>query len=124
MLKKYILSSKYAESFDYLFLWALIFALGFTGANASYGLQVVKKFDILSKINMLAMFVTLSCSYVGILKYRITGGLAALIIGLAIEALILWYYFAKFVFFSSTDHIATGAERSKISRLLRSRTVQ
>jgi len=105
ILQKYILAEKYAESFDYLLLWAAIFAIGFAGGNASYGLQVIKKFDLLSKVNMATMLVTLGCSYIGILNYGIKGGLTALIAGLTIEVVILWYYFAKVVFFLSTDNL-------------------
>jgi O-antigen/teichoic acid export membrane protein len=114
MLQTYVLTEKYAASFGYLILWAVIFTVGFASGNASYGLQVIKRFDLISKLNMVTMLVTLGCSYIGILNYGIKGALMALIIGLVIEVVILWYFFAKAVFLLSGDKLRYGQIESSI----------
>lgn len=98
---KNFFSEKYANVFDYIILWGIIFILNFIFLNASYSLQVLKKFDIITKANFITMLITLTCAYYLIKHDGITGGLIALIIGGSSLALLLWFYFGKIVLFSS-----------------------
>lgn len=95
LLLNIILSSKYANSFDYIFYWGAIFAMGFITLNASFGLQVLKSFELISKINFVTMLVTVLLAYFLINSNSIKGGLLALLIGQTISAIILWYFYAK-----------------------------
>ena len=97
-LQKLMLTQKYVDSFKYFPYWATVNAIGFIGMNAAFGLEVVKMFKIMSKINFITMLVTLGCAYLLISTYGIIGGLMALIIGASFSAVILWYYFVKSVF--------------------------
>jgi O-antigen/teichoic acid export membrane protein len=103
MLKSLIFNDRYTSAFDYLPLWAVIFAVRFITLNASYGLQVTKKFHIISKVNFLTMLVTLVCTYIFIRKYEINGALTALIVGGTMLSIGLWYAFYKSVFSSLKD---------------------
>ncbi len=98
---KIYFSEKYGNVFDYLVFWGIIFVLNFIYLNASYGLQVIKKFDIISKVNFLTMLITLACTYLLIQQKGILGGLLGLIIGDCLLGLLLWFYFAKSIFFSA-----------------------
>ena len=95
LLLNIILSSKYANSFDYIFYWGAIFAMGFIALNASFGLQVLKSFELISKINFVTMLVTVLLAYFLINSNSIKGGLLALLIGQTISAIILWHFYAK-----------------------------
>ncbi len=79
VLLKIILSTKYANSFDYVFYWGAIFSMGFISLNASFGLQVLKKFEVISKINFFTMLVTVLLAYFLIYSNGIKGGLIALL---------------------------------------------
>ena len=98
LLLNIILSSKYANSFDYIFYWGAIFAMGFIALNASFGLQVLKSFELISKINFVTMLVTVLLAYFLINSNSIKGGLLALLIGQTISAIILWNFYAKATF--------------------------
>jgi O-antigen/teichoic acid export membrane protein len=100
ILLKTILSPEYENSFNYVYFWGVIFSLGFIALNASFGLQVLKKFDVISKINFLAMLVTVLLSYFLIHSNGIKGGLTALLIGQLISAVLLWIIFYKISFLS------------------------
>lgn len=95
LLLNIILSAKYANSFDYIFYWGAIFAMGFIALNASFGLQVLKSFELISKINFVTMLVTVLLAYFLINSNSIKGGLVALLIGQTISAIILWHFYAK-----------------------------
>lgn len=95
LLLNIILSAKYANSFDYIFYWGAIFAMGFIALNASFGLQVLKSFELISKINFVTMLVTILLAYFLINSNSIKGGLLALLIGQTISAIILWHFYAK-----------------------------
>lgn len=90
-----ILSAKYENSFDYIFYWGAIFLMGFISLNASFGLQVMKSFELISKINFVTMIVTLLFAYFLIYSNGIIGGLIALLIGQTISAIILWSFYTK-----------------------------
>ncbi|NWG29380.1 MAG: hypothetical protein HXY48_12705 [Ignavibacteriaceae bacterium] len=95
LLLKIILSAKYENSFDYIFYWGTIFLMGFISLNASFGLQILKSFELISKINFITMIVTLLFAYFLIYSNGIIGGLIALLIGQTISAIILWYFYTK-----------------------------
>jgi len=98
ILLNILLSTKYANSFDYIFYWGAIFAIGFITLNASFGLQVLKHFELISKINFVTMIITVLLAYFLIHSNGSTGGLVALIIGQTVSAIILWYYYTKETF--------------------------
>jgi len=97
LLLETILSADYEKSFDYIFYWGVIFAIGFVSLNANFGLQILKRFDVIPKINFIAMLVTLVLAYILIHSNGIEGGLNALIVGQLISAILLWNYFIKLV---------------------------
>lgn len=99
VIERNLLSEKYSESFDFILLWGILFSIGFAGLNASYGLQVTKRFDIIAKVNFLTMLLTIGCCYIFIKSFEIKGGLIALIIGQTLLAVVLWYYFWKVALF-------------------------
>lgn len=98
MLLNIILSIKYAHSFNYILYWGAIFAMGFVALNANFGLQVLKDFELLSKINFVTMIITVLLSYFLIHSNGSIGGLVALLIGQTVSAIILWYYYTKLTF--------------------------
>jgi O-antigen/teichoic acid export membrane protein len=109
ILQTYVLSEKYTDSFNYLVLWGVYFAVGFIGLNASFGLQVTKRFDIISKINLFTMLLTVACAYFFIQNHGIRGGLTALIIGQIVLSFALWIYFAREIFFNNKVDSKIGA---------------
>jgi O-antigen/teichoic acid export membrane protein len=111
MLEKLMFSQKYVDSFKYFPYWIAINTIGFAALNAAYGLEVTKNFKILSKLNFLTMLVTLVCAYLLISAYGIIGGLIALIIGAILSAIILWLYFAKYVFSSKSIDLSLGLDQ-------------
>lgn len=98
LLLKIVLSAKYENSFDYIFYWGAIFSMGFIALNASFGLQVLKNFELISKINFVTMLVTVLLAYFLIYSNGIKGGLIALLIGQTISAIILWNFYVKETF--------------------------
>jgi len=97
-LQSFLLTGKYKESLGYLLIWGAIFIIGSIRQNASCGLLVLKKFDIVSKIDTVTMLVTVVCAFLFIKTYGIMGGFSALIIGETLSAVILWFYFGKIIF--------------------------
>jgi O-antigen/teichoic acid export membrane protein len=93
-----VLSAKYVNSFDYIFYWGAIFAVGFIALIASLGLQVLKEFELISKINFVTMIVTILLAYFLIYSNGIVGGLIALLIGQTVSAIILWYFYTRATF--------------------------
>lgn len=100
-LKNFLFSEEYAKSFEFLVFWAAIFVVAITASNASFGLQVLRDFKAILKINIVSMLVTLGCSYVFILRYGINGAFSAVLIGELLLATGLWFYFSKNVFATS-----------------------
>ena len=98
VLQAFLLSDKYAASFRYVLAWGVIFAMGFLAVNASYGLQAMMEFDVITKWSSVVMLVTVGSSYFLIRAYGIAGGLAAMILGETLLAIVLWYGFARTVF--------------------------
>jgi O-antigen/teichoic acid export membrane protein len=98
LLGDFLFSGKYANSFRYVLAWGVICAIGFLSVNANYGLQAMMKFDVITKWSFIVMLVTVGSSYFFIRSYGIAGGLAAMIIGETLMAIVLWYCFARTVF--------------------------
>ena len=97
-LQHYLLTSKYNNSFNYLYFFGLIIAMRCILSNASYGLQVLKHFRYLATINSITMIITLTLSYLFMLKYSTIGALIGLIIGNTLMAIMLWIKFFFMVF--------------------------
>jgi O-antigen/teichoic acid export membrane protein len=98
VLQNYLLSEKYANSFQYVVIWGGIVVAGFIAMNASYGLQVMMGFSTITKISFFVMIVTVGSAYFLIRGYGIAGGLTALLIGQIVLAVCLWIPFGKIVF--------------------------
>lgn len=90
-LLKNIFTSDYESVFKYLILWSILTSVGFLRANASYGLQVIKKFKSLALLNVVTMAITVTLAVLLVNGYKIEGALIASIIGEAIFAVVLWY---------------------------------
>lgn len=103
LLLNIILSAKYENSFDYIFYWGAIFVMGFIALNASFGLQVIKDFELISKINFVTMLVTVIMAYFLIRSNDIIGGLIALLVGQTISAILLWYFYTRATFLKKND---------------------
>jgi O-antigen/teichoic acid export membrane protein len=84
------LDSSYKNVFEYLIFWAISSIVGFTRANASYGLQVIKKFKSLALINIITMFVTVLASFLLTDLFQIKGAIIANLIGEIVFSIILW----------------------------------
>jgi O-antigen/teichoic acid export membrane protein len=95
---KYFFTVNYESIFDYLFFWAALTSIGFLQANASYGLQVIKKFKSLAFINAGTMIITVTMSFILTSNYQIKGALTASLIGTIAFASILWYLLYKSIF--------------------------
>ena len=104
LLQKYLFTEKYINSFDYLLYWVGINVVGFFGMTASFGLQVTKKFDIISKVGVVTMFFTLGSAFWLIKLYGIKGGLTALLIGMLLGCACLWGYFIKVLFGKASEY--------------------
>jgi O-antigen/teichoic acid export membrane protein len=104
-METFLLTKKYSDSRDFFLFFGAIFSVRFITLNASYGLQVMKKFEIISKINFLTMLITVGSSYFFIKSHGIDGGLIALILGGTLLAIVLWYFFAKEVFLKIRNRV-------------------
>ena len=98
ILNRFLFTNNYVNSFIYVKYWGGVFIIGFISVSANYGLQVIKEFSILSKLNVLTMLVTVGCAYFFIQMFGIIGGFVAQIVGGALSAIVLWYFFTKRVF--------------------------
>ncbi|MBT8390652.1 MAG: lipopolysaccharide biosynthesis protein [Ignavibacteriaceae bacterium] len=98
VLLNIILSDKYANSFNYIFYWGAIFSMGFISLNANLGLQVLKNFEVISKVNSFTALLTILLAYFLISSNGIIGGLIALLIGGTVSAIILWYFYTRATF--------------------------
>lgn len=96
-------NENYKNIFEYLPLWGLLSGVSFIRANASYGLQVVKKFKSLALVNLGTMIITLLFAIVLTKYWEIKGALIASLIGSIIFAVILWIILYKSVFPENYD---------------------
>jgi O-antigen/teichoic acid export membrane protein len=122
LLQKYLFTQKYLDSFNYFVYWVVINIIGFVALNASFGMQVTKNFEILSKINFLSMLVTLGSAFILISTSGIIGALTALIIGASFAAAVQWFYFFREVFLKKRVRIETIADEVLRSKPLKSET--
>ena len=113
-LQRHLLTGKYASSFGYVMLWGLVFAAGFLALNASYGLQVMMKFHIITKVSFLVMLVTVGSAWFLVRAHGVAGGLVALLLGESLLAVGLWIAFGRAVFFAKSKALATLAEKEKL----------
>lgn len=97
-INKILFSKEYENVFDYIYIWAAIFSVSFIRANASYGLQVIKHFKSLAKINILTLFITILFSYLLIPTLGISGALFASLIGESVFAITLWILLTSSIF--------------------------
>jgi O-antigen/teichoic acid export membrane protein len=98
LLKTYLLGEKYSNSFNYIFLWGIIFAIQFIQGNAASGLVVMKEFYLVTKFSLISMPLTIGCAYLLIERHGIKGGLTALIAGGTLLAVCLWVTFSRIVY--------------------------
>ncbi|HEU0045996.1 MAG TPA: polysaccharide biosynthesis C-terminal domain-containing protein [Nitrososphaera sp.] len=91
LLKRFLFNKGYESSLDFIVFWGAINIASFAWINASCGLQVMKEFGIIAKINAVTMVVTLAATYVLIGQYGIKGGLASSLLGETLLALALWW---------------------------------
>ena len=89
-LLRTVFNQEYQNVFDYIFYWALIFSVLFIRANASYGLQVVKKFKSLAMFNAITMVITVILAVVLTYEFQVKGALIASLTGECIFATVLW----------------------------------
>lgn len=94
-LKNLILSNKYHDSYEYFIFFSISIFFGFFMQTGSNGLQVLKKFKILSKINFLSMLIVVPSTYILITLLGIRGGLIALILGQIFSSIFMWTLFTK-----------------------------
>ncbi len=97
LLQKFLFTDKYKDSMEYVFYWGGIFIFQYIRANASFGLQVIKKFKNIALINAFSMIITIATSYLLILQYQIKGALIASIIGEIILGGLLWYFLHSYI---------------------------
>lgn len=118
LLNKFLFADKYKNSMDYIFYWGVIFIAQYVTSNASFGLQVIRKFKDLALINIFTMVITILSSYFLILKFQIKGALIGSIVGEATFGIILWYMLFKNI--HSNNAISKKLDKLKIivSRLL------
>ncbi len=91
-------TDKYDNVFSYVFYWAIIFMVTFFRSNASFGLQVIKKFSKLAIVNVFTMIFSIVLAYFLVLNMQIKGALLASLAGEFLFMIILWYIFTKGVF--------------------------
>lgn len=94
----YFFTNYYKKIFEYLLFWAVLSSIGFLQANASYGLQVIKKFKSLAIINAGTMILTVVSSIILTKYFGIKGALTASLIGSLSFASILWYILYKSIY--------------------------
>lgn len=100
----YFFTNNYEKIFEYLLFWALLSSIGFLQANASYGLQVIKKFKSLAIINAGTMILTVISSIILTKYFGIKGALTASLIGSLSFAFILWYILYKSIYIENKDN--------------------
>ena len=98
LLRRFLFSDKYSNFEEYILYWGIVFIAGFITSNASFGLQAMKKFDVIAKMNLITMTMTVGCCYIFIQRYGIKGGLIGLILGSVGLGVLLWIAFFKEVY--------------------------
>jgi len=102
ILKKFLFNKGYESSLDFIVFWGVINIVSYAGLNASCGLQVLKEFSVIAKVNTATMIVTLASTYVLIRQYGIIGGLTSSLLGETLLALALWWCLLRRYFWRTT----------------------
>lgn len=103
IILKYFFTGNYKAIFEYLVFWAIMSSVGFIQANASYGLQVIKKFKSLALFNAFTMIITIISSIFLTQIWGIKGALSANLLGSLIFTIILWYILYNSIFTESHE---------------------
>jgi O-antigen/teichoic acid export membrane protein len=111
VLLRLLLTENYANSFNYTLTWSVIIAIQFTGLHAVNGLVVTKNFKIIAKANFVTMLISVGCAFFLIRSYGIEGGLIALVIGDALLALGLWYFYGRVLYAKTKQHLLAGIKK-------------
>ena len=90
-LKRVLFHKGYEGALDFIVFWAAINIAVFAGLTASAGLQVMREFGAITKINSATMVITLAFNAIFISQYGIKGGLAASLLGETLLAASLWW---------------------------------
>lgn len=90
-----VLKKEYISAIEYIPYYSIITILSIWGSTGSNGLQSFRKFEILSKINSVSMFIVLTMTFILIQISGIKGALLATIVGQLSNILGMWYYFNK-----------------------------
>src|SRR5207249_10142359 len=85
----------YEGALDFVGFWAAINVAVFAGLTASAGLQVMKEFGAIAKINCVTMVITLAFNVIFISRYGIKGGLASSLLGEILLAAGLWWWLSR-----------------------------
>jgi O-antigen/teichoic acid export membrane protein len=88
-----VFTEEYVEAFDLVIPWGFVYVSGFIALNANLGLQVIREFSVIAKINFFTMLVTVFLSIFLINEFGVYGGLAALGTGNLFLSLFLWLSF-------------------------------
>jgi O-antigen/teichoic acid export membrane protein len=92
LLARILFNKGYESVLGFIVLWGAITTVSFAGNNASIGLQVMKEFSAITKINSVTTIITLVSNYVLIRQYGITGGLVSSLLGESLLTAGLWCY--------------------------------
>jgi len=98
ILLEYVFTKDYDTVFDYLFYWAILTSAQFLRLNANYGLQVIKKFRSIAKVNASAALFVILLTFILTLQYQIAGALIASLIGQLFFIVVLWYQLYAAIF--------------------------
>jgi O-antigen/teichoic acid export membrane protein len=112
IIEQYLFSEKYNKSIDYVYYWGGIFIFQYIRSNASFGLQVIKKFKNIALINSITMVITVLISFFLIGKFGVPGALIASMFGEFIFGSILWYFLTSYIFDKDPARIINFIKKS------------
>ena len=112
LLGSLVLTDKYLEALGFATLWGAIFSVGFVALCASFGLQAMKRFKVITQMSAITMVLTVLSTFLFIKGFAVRGGLYALLTGETSLAILLWYKFVSSVF-----PLRAGRIRLLITRL-------
>ena len=109
-LSRVLFNKGYEAALDFIVLWGAITAVNFAVSTASTGLQVMKEFSAITKINSVTTVVTVVSNYFLIRRYGIIGGLTSSLIGASLLAAGLWFCLIQRYFqeAQSVGHVPSG----------------
>ena len=115
-LKAVLFNRGYEGALDFIGFWAAINIAVFAGLSASAGLQVMKEFGAIAKINCVTMVITLVSNVIFIGRYGIKGGLASSLLGEILLAVSLWWCLGR-RYFQESHPTTEPYERGFLRRL-------